>query len=75
MENTQQPRRLPRRIGRGIDAAFESCERLTDIYLSANGSTCIRMTPEISREGSDPVYCWRGLLERGCRGRGNAWSI
>jgi hypothetical protein len=75
MENTQQPRRLPRRIGRGIDAAFESCERLTDIYLSANGSTCIRMKPEISREGSDLVYCWRGLLERGCRGCGNTWSI
>jgi hypothetical protein len=57
MGNTRQLRRLPRRIGRGMDAAFESCERLTDICLPANGSTCIRMTPEISREGSDPVYC------------------
>jgi hypothetical protein len=75
MEETPQPRRLLRRIGCGIDAAFESREHLADIYLSANGSTCIRMTPEISREGSDPVYCWRGLLERGCRGCGNAWSI
>jgi hypothetical protein len=64
-----------RRIGRGIDAAFQSREHLTDIYLSANGSTCIRLTPEISREGSDPVYGWRGLLERGCRRCGNAWSI
>jgi hypothetical protein len=63
------------RIDRGIDAAFQSREHLTDIYLSANGSTCIRLTPEISREGSDPVYGWRGLLERGCRRCGNAWSI
>jgi hypothetical protein len=72
MEETPQLRRLLRRIGCGIDAAFESREHLADIYLSANGSTCIRMKPEISREGRDPVYCWRGLLERGC---GNARSI
>jgi hypothetical protein len=49
MEEAPQLRRLLRRI----DAAFESCERLADIYLSANRSTCIRMTPEISRKGSD----------------------
>jgi hypothetical protein len=29
------------------------------------------MTPEISREGSDPVYGWRCLLARGRQGRGN----
>jgi hypothetical protein len=51
MVKTRQLRRLQRRIGRGMDAAFESCERLTDIYLSANGSTCIRMTPEIFARG------------------------
>ncbi|HXQ06731.1 MAG TPA: hypothetical protein VN831_18535 [Bradyrhizobium sp.] len=47
-----QTRETPqlRRVGCGIDAAFESREHLADIHLSANGSTCIRMTPEISRE-------------------------
>jgi hypothetical protein len=75
MEETPQLRRLLRRIGCGIDAAFESRERLADIYLSATGGACIRMTPEISCEGSDPVYGRRGLLERGCRGCSNAWSI
>jgi hypothetical protein len=53
MEEAPQLRRLLRRIGCGIDAAFESRERLADIYLSANRSSCIRMTPEISRKGSD----------------------
>jgi hypothetical protein len=52
MENTQQPRRLPRRIGRGIDAALDSCERPPDIYLSANGSTCIRMTLKFRARGA-----------------------
>jgi hypothetical protein len=54
-----------------LSRAANVCRHL----LSANGSTCIRMTPEISREGGDPVYCGRGLLERGRRGCGNAWSI